>query len=340
MIKHNNPASFTSYKIDVLDFIKNRDFEDIENKIATATGFLYKRNGLVYLITNWHVVSERNFWNKREKHSERRPTHLLFTPSFSTSETTVIKDTRAIILNLYDGQGNPNWLIHPRWKNDIDVIAIPIPANIINFKTNIYSDLLAINEFSKPIDLNLSVTDELFVIGYPYGLGSNQKGTLPIWKKCTVASEPAMEYLLDRRPTFLIDGLTNPSMSGSPVIQYIKGAINTSDGIILTQPGIVLHGIYSGRINPHPAKNIDKEMDFSKVYKYIEDFQNSQCTNFIDLLKNVLEKEENIINKFVNNIAHKEVENDTRIGLVWRANLIDEIIDGNQKDNLIYDSDF
>lgn len=338
-MEYNNPASFISYKIEVLDFIKNNNFEDEENQIATATGFLYKRNGVAYLITNWHVVSERNFWNKREKHSERRPTHLIFTPSFSTSDMKVVKDTRAIKLGLYDKCGNPKWYVHPKWKNDIDIIAIPIPPNM-DFETNNYNDLLAINELPETIDLDLSVTDELFVIGYPYGLGSDQKGSLPIWKKCTVASEPEDEYLSDKRPTFLIDGLTNPSMSGSPVIRFIKGSINTPNGVIIAPAGIKLYGVYSGRITPTPTKNSYNEINFSKLYQCIEYFKGSGCSDFMDLLKHILKKEEKIINEFVNNVAHKKIENDTRIGLVWKANLIDEIIDGNQKDELIYDSDF
>lgn len=327
----NNPTSFVSYKIIILDFIKNDDSEDSGNQIATATGFIYKRNGMVYLITNWHVVNERDFWDKRRKHSERHPTHVLFTPSFSTSETNVVKDNRAILLELYDSVGNPKWLVHPKWKNDIDTIAIPI-GPISN-----YADLYAINDAPQALHMNLSVTDELFVIGYPYGQGSDQKGTLPIWKKCTVASEPEMEFLSDKRPTFLIDGITNPSMSGSPVIRFIKGSINTPNGLIITQPGIELCGVYSGRIyandDPVGEKNV---LDFDKIK---EELKENEDTDFKSWIYFILQKQQDIIAKFVNKTVHKEIENDTKIGLVWKANLIDEIIDANQKDQFIYDSD-
>lgn len=335
-MKFNNPTSFVSYKIIILDFIKNNDPEDCDNQIATATGFLYKRNGLAYLITNWHVVNERDFWEKKEKRSERHPTHVLFTPSFSTSDTRVVKDTRAIKLALYDDFGNPQWLVHPKWKNDIDIVAIPIPPTM-NFGENKYEDLLAINELYSTVQLDLSVTDELFVIGYPYGLGSDQKGTLPIWKKSTVASEPEMPYLRNGQPTFLIDGITNPSMSGSPVIRHLKGTVNTNNGILLGASGIILAGVYSGRISSQIEGLQKCKLDFSKI---IEELNKNDCMDFKYWFVYILRALQNIIRNFVLKVVHHEIENDTQIGLVWKASLIDEIIDGKEKDKIIYDSDF
>lgn len=329
----NNPLSFASYKIDVLSFIENYNFENPKNIIGSATGFLYKRNNLIYLITNWHVVNERDFWEKGRKRSQRHPTHLIFTPSFSINEKECVKDTRSIIIPLYDDLGNPNWLVHPKWKNNVDVIAILIPYTI-NCETNTYDDLLAINELEKTLHMDLSVTDELFVVGYPYGLGSNQKGTLPIWKKCIVASEPELEYLSDKRPTFLIDGITNPSMSGSPVIRFVKSAINTTTGLVITNPRIELYGIYSGRISVNiEANKRYGTLNLCDKMKNEIDNSNNSKSSFNCILSGI----QNLIEEYVRKVVRREIENDTKIGLVWKANLIDEIIDGNQRDEIIYD---
>ena len=90
--------------------------------------------------------------------------------------------------------------------------------------------------------------DDVFVIGYPWGL-SGSGGALPIYKRGSIASEPAIDYL--GLPRFLIDCRTSAAMSGSPVLVEHSGVWNpngsmTGDSIIGTLVNFV--GVYSGRL--------------------------------------------------------------------------------------------
>ena len=82
-------------------------------------------------------------------------------------------------------------------------------------------------------------------------------GTIPIWKRASIATEPSLPAF--NEPCFLVDSATREGMSGSPVVAYATSArhyphlaVNsgeiTPETILLYKPGLAFLGIYSGRI--------------------------------------------------------------------------------------------
>lgn len=101
---------------------------------------------------------------------------------------------------------------------------------------------------------------DCFVVGYP---GNNLADPYPaIWRRASFATDPAIP--VDNRPMFLVDGLTNPGMSGSPVYQRVFGPAplrreNDRDVEVNLQAVVStrLVGVYSGRLgNNHPLGQV------------------------------------------------------------------------------------
>lgn len=73
----------------------------------------------------------------------------------------------------------------------------------------------------------LSLWDNLVVIGYPMGL-HDEEHNLPIFPRANLASVPSVPF--NREPKFLIDAQLHPGMSGSPVLirseEYYGGLAN------------------------------------------------------------------------------------------------------------------
>jgi hypothetical protein len=100
----------------------------------------------------------------------------------------------------------------------------------------------------------LSVAQDVFVVGYPYGLESGFM--TPLWTRGTVASEPNFYYLhkgVDL-PVVIIDARTREGQSGAPAILYRQPLtpVQTNSGsIVFTGAGqSQVLGVYSGRTSP------------------------------------------------------------------------------------------
>ena len=224
-----------------------------EQELASATGFIVKRNNEYFLITNRHVVTGRhNITNKclDEKHSGI-PNNLMAWIPFNDG---IMINWKAVSISLYDENENPIWMEHPIYKNKIDVVALKLSMNIDDiFCYNLMSDYVPI------------VTGSVFIIGYPYGFNVNPKiGKYAIWSNGTIASDPALNLNIDEEqlPAFLIDAKTRQGQSGSPVIYYNASGIDVNERGIGILGGPVKHeiGIYSGRI--------DSESDLGYVWKW------------------------------------------------------------------------
>ena len=87
------------------------------------------------------------------------------------------------------------------------------------------------------------------------GLRSVGSNNLPIWVRGTVASEPALLYVIDDQPLplFLVDARTRKGQSGAPVIIYRRPltVLGTPTGHLQITKGTQskLLGVYSGRVN-------------------------------------------------------------------------------------------
>lgn len=111
---------------------------------------------------------------------------------------------------------------------------------------------------------------------------------LPIWKRASIASEPGID--VDGHPKLLVDTATTQGMSGAPVVQRVDGAARMQDNstAFFNEPVNKFVGIYSGRMVVTASKDLGETIE-------------EHCPT-----------------------ASLEAQ----LGLVWKAHVIDEIIDG------------
>lgn len=223
---------------------------------SQATGFLWVRHDRTYLVTNLHNLSGWDF--ERDKAMSDvgfMPTDVRIHLAFATEEADkqfIIART-IVNANLADTNGAALWLVHPQHGTKVDVSAISLGRIDV---AKLWPDVDA-NKFrllTQPmntapdlIDFDMDAGDDAYVLGYPLGLHGGED--FPIWKRASIASEPALS--IDGLPKVLVDTATRQGMSGSPVIAIRRGLIpkkggNVGDKLIGQAPNFL--GIYSGRV--------------------------------------------------------------------------------------------
>jgi hypothetical protein len=223
-------------------------------RTGIAAGFIYKRNSETYLITNWHVASGRDANNPTVSPDGSFTSHIRvhYLEKVGDQILRASKLSQDIKLNDSAG-GGLGWFQHTTGSN-VDVAAIPLtmPINAGNCSLN---DNKFFDRFK------LAVSDNVFVLGYPWGVGG-AIDMLPIWKGGTVASIPGFDY--GGKPCFLIDANTFKGMSGGPVICQYNLGLQTNrihNHQKETDPvfGTIQYfcGVYSGRAR---IKNPDESL--------------------------------------------------------------------------------
>ncbi len=202
---------------------------------STGTGFFYQLDTDLFIITNWHVISGRDWPSgKANTPDGRRPTKMGLKLAskltdqkggyyFTSRDGAIFSDT------------NPKWLEHPEFGWKCDVVAFPvgeIPEDVQRFhkSANLKSDVT--------IPINPGST--VFIVGFPKSISSGPG--LPIYKSGYVASEPDFDAIIGgtpsmvgsmkdgmKVPAFYIDSLTREGMSGSPIFASYTGIWNPDD---------------------------------------------------------------------------------------------------------------
>lgn len=230
-------------------------FDQIE--LGTATGFqIYC--GKKYLVTNWHVVSGKNFITKECLNNYGSIPNKIVVKYKRYVNSDEFEWTEKTI-NLYDGLGNKLWYEHPIYGSDVDVVLISLEegSNCINYKEH----------FNMDTSYDLYVTESVFILGFPLGYMVKSKDEPhAVWTSGIVASDPILNLNINNKevPAFLIDSKTRQGQSGSPVIYYNQDGIDRHyKGSRLTMwgsPFMKEVGIYSGRIH--------KDSDLGYVWKW------------------------------------------------------------------------
>ena len=224
--------------------------------LSTATSFFYEStDSQLFLITNWHVVTGRNplkpshsktgsvpCFAKIKVHKKQEKVGVI--PHIVTSEISEL----SIPINSADGE-DPKWLEHPKHKQTVDVVAIRLGE--ISEVKRIFA-LNVVNKWKEyQEDFEPEAMDDVYVIGYPWGLSSTAErgGGIPIYKRGCISSDPVVDF--QRLPSVLIDCRTTSAMSGSPVIASRSG-IHMPEGK-LTSKSVIgtvskFLGVYSGRL--------------------------------------------------------------------------------------------
>jgi hypothetical protein len=205
-------------------------------KLSEATGFIWRRNGRFYLITNWHVVSAL-------AEGGSRPNKLRC--HFVRAEQ---RERELIDVPIRDQNNRPLWLVH--FEQDtraIDVVAIPLDDEDLKAVT-----LFPVNELA-PAKLAIMIGMDVFILGYPFG---SKPPALPVWKRGSIASEP--DLVRHSTGYYLVDTASRPGMSGSPVIlrswsnHILESNMWTTSNEKLPIDRII--GVYSGRLIPTDAQ--------------------------------------------------------------------------------------
>ena len=174
-------------------------------QIGTASGFFYNRGDDLFFVTNRHVCKDDS--------AGSAPDVLRLTLHTDAAD---LKRTSALDIALYSG-GKPMWKTHPTFK-DADVALIKIDAAAVKKK-------FIVKAFSKesflPPDLPLNPGEDVFVMGYPFGVHDTMF-SLPIFRSAMIASSYGVPF--QGNPFFLTDANLHPGTSGSPVITKPKSA--------------------------------------------------------------------------------------------------------------------
>jgi hypothetical protein len=193
--------------------------------LATGTGFTYFYENQMFLITNGHNITRMN-----PEQTERISDSIAFPKRIDTRFKMAIGGdpdrvgiTGRSNVDLYKDEDftQPNWFVHPGYGYLVDVVAVPIERTTLPGNAM----LCPINDYAFDKDYEPRVSDDVFILGYPFDIVGEME--YPLWKRGTIASEPVLN--IGNLPKILIDTATRAGMSGSPVIMQRTGIHGIDD---------------------------------------------------------------------------------------------------------------
>lgn len=222
----------------------------IENQWGgKGTGFLVNRaideqQSKVFLVTNKHVLHEDPATRQL---AEKVVLHL----NVKNQDDTISAQATELTLTLDDG--SKRWREHP--DDDVDVLALDVTQLIVQHPQveKRWSSYSLFADAAKLQELDITIGEEIIVIGYPLGL-RHRTTNFPLFRGGIIATrigETLEDEIEESDGTlrkrvlrgFLIDGATIPGSSGSPVVlkptpgRFVKG------NIVMGAPQPVLLGI-------------------------------------------------------------------------------------------------
>jgi hypothetical protein len=175
-----------------------------DTRLGQGTGFMWKIQGQYYLVTNWHVLSMRDFFTGANLRKDAGRPNVLRT-LFSVPSGAF--DKQLWDIKIRDDEDRPLWLIHP--GRHVDVAVLPIPFKPEELTLSLYPlNILA------SARLRIEIGMEVFILGYPFEIAPP---AYPVWKRGSIASEPELARLTT--DYMLVDTASRPGMSGAPVIR-------------------------------------------------------------------------------------------------------------------------
>lgn len=219
------------------------DSERNEIRGANGTGFIVINGDSRYLYTCWHLVTGFGFRQIKVglNHTTRSFLRLFIRTNDGQGTVSGGEIAFEIPLFSHNDHGTPQWEQSPFVRrhstinaaniavpHSLDVARITLPSEIpLTSLQVIFAD--EFQEFERP----MSVCEELFVVGYPYGYSALPETPSPIVLPRRVASTATF----NRDLFSIIDRPCAPGMSGSPVFANRQGQA-------------CLVGVYSGLIYP------------------------------------------------------------------------------------------
>ena len=220
--------------------------------LGTATGFTYEMDGRSYFVTNWHVVTG---WHPI-KDVPLDPSGLVpdkLRVRFWAKEN--LGEAIWLEIELLGSDSRSKWFEHPIFQREVDVVTLEI-------RLPPEAEDLPINDIPMTKDYKVEVGQEVFILGYPFGL---EWGGFPIWKRGSVASEPDID--MDRKPYLFVDAASRQGMSGSPTIFKDRRPVTILHADCRVErffTGFI--GVYSGR---EGVSEDESKMQLGRVWKKI-----------------------------------------------------------------------
>jgi hypothetical protein len=248
-----------------------------DTSVSIGSGVLYRRGEKTFIVTAWHNLTGKHPYSLKSITTTLAiPDNVVATvlsKFFTSTNLGYVRQSYKVPLYM---DRTPLYRVHPKTWPRVDVAAIPINLDakhdLIGRTTDgdvvraslplrsaqpngVGSDLETITDFEQvspggpqSVD-NLSVTQELFIPGYPKGV-ADQEGN-PVWKRATIATAPGVT-VGRTAGSFMIDCASREGMSGAPVLYYNKGGTTYLGSMTVSSGGSVTGfcGIYTGRIGP------------------------------------------------------------------------------------------
>lgn len=179
--------------------------------LGSGTGFIIKSKTKNYLVTNYHVLTNKNPVTGQwlDPKVPIAPNRIAIVQNATKLGDHVIKWE-----NLLDNSGKPLWHETTINKEMVDVVELPLLDT-----TGIAIYPISYNNIA-PDSFAIAPTDRVFIVGFPLGLKSAP--FFPIWKSGLIASEPEIDQ--ENKPIVWIDVVSFPGMSGSPTYLILNEA--------------------------------------------------------------------------------------------------------------------
>lgn len=223
-----------------------------ESVLTHATGFFWAKNGNPYLVTNWHVVSGRDFFTRKLLEDCYIPRQIRFYGlQFLMAGGSLGVERPAVTIGV-----NVEHVEEPPVIQGVpvDIWTMPLPPGIVFGRKDaaavpgMSGDRLSclLNENVGDQKIVTLAGDDCFVLGYPLG---NYEGLRPpIWKRGGVATDTVIG--VGGHPAFLVDAATTGGMSGAPVVRRVNHTVARDDktGALVELASFDFLGVYAGRL--------------------------------------------------------------------------------------------
>jgi len=180
---------------------------------SSASGFFYKHDDVLCLITNRHVVIDEA--------EDYRPDEVRL--KLHTDRNDILQNAD-LSFGLYNNQAEPLWLEHPILRERIDVVAIPLDREDL-------SSRFVIKAFQEsdhiPSNVDISIGEDVLVIGYPLGF-HDEFHNLPIVRNAIMASVYPVPFMGNQ--IILVDSRLHSGTSRSPVITKASNILRHTNG--------------------------------------------------------------------------------------------------------------
>lgn len=225
-----SPSFYVSHAVVRLEAL------NAENRtISWASGFVINERDYLSLYTCWHVVSGADPHRlpskpptKRERLRVQVMTRTVKSPGIAT-----IGGLTTFDVELYDESGNSVWSQGEPQPGTENAMMRPSHWDCVRLNVSSFADFLH-SPFQPEDDivtLRLDISEDAFIVGYPYGYSANETGPDPIFLRRTPASNWGPRYFS------LLDGPGAPGMSGGPIVTRLNNEWR-------------LVGIYNGVVFP------------------------------------------------------------------------------------------